>query len=222
MTGRGACAFNRAVPDPAPVPTPEDDAFALRLYDEKFIKQIRKASRPVFPEILRPDREDVIQEALAKTYEKREQFKGTTQEDLLGWVLVSLKNLTIDILRKRSREPAVDPVPGEVLDEHAAAPVSEGADPEADEEEEASELPPKAAGWVKMVKDVLAGLSAEDRDIILLRHDKHLSFPEIAELLSTGGETVTEDAAKMRYHRAVKRLMEIAEEAKRRTGGSGG
>jgi len=198
-----------------PAPTREDEAFARRLWDEKFVKQVRKASRPVFPEILRPEREEVIQEALAKAYGKRDQFKGATQEDLLGWVLVILKNLTIDILRKRSREPAVDPVPGEVLDEHAAAPAAGSAD-EADEGEEASDLPPKAAGWVKMVKDVLAGLSAEDRDIILLRHDKHLSFPEIAELLSTGGQTVTEDAAKMRYHRAVKRLMEIAEEAKRR------
>jgi DNA-directed RNA polymerase specialized sigma24 family protein len=46
-------------------------------------------------------------------------------------------------------------------------------------------------------------LSKEDRRVIFLRHSESCDFKEIANYLSLG----TEDAARMRHKRAVKRLV---------------
>jgi RNA polymerase sigma-70 factor (ECF subfamily) len=55
--------------------------------------------------------------------------------------------------------------------------------------------------------DALAGLPQQHRDVIGLRHSG-LSFLEVGELL-----TCSEDAAKMRYHRALKALREALPES---------
>jgi hypothetical protein len=59
-----------------PAPPPADDAFARRLWRPAFIRQVRIASKPVIPAILRPDHDDLIQEALIRAYTDILNAKG--------------------------------------------------------------------------------------------------------------------------------------------------
>ena len=74
--------FNGAVPES--LSSPEADAFARRLWRPEFQRQVSKASKTILPATLRSQRDDLIQEALTKAYHHRDQFKGTSDQELLG------------------------------------------------------------------------------------------------------------------------------------------
>ena len=60
------------------------------------------------------------------------------------------------------------------------------------------------------MQQVLGGLKAEDRDVLWMRHADQLPFAEIGHVLG-----VTENAATVRYVRALRRLRELWEAANR-------
>jgi RNA polymerase sigma factor (sigma-70 family) len=191
--------------------SPEDDAFALRVFAERFQRQVRKASRPIFPKLLLSQRDDIIQEALVKACQSRTQFKGSTDEELLGWVLVILRNLTRDKLDARDTRPQETALPEEMVDRKAPDPARAAQEAETGDEE--VPLPPKHAAWRTYVQGILDDLSPEDREVLLLHKGQGLTIPEITKLLLAEGQEVTEAAVKMRYYRALKRVIVVAEAA---------
>ena len=207
-----------------PAKMPDDDAFAHRLWDTNFGRQVRKACRPIMPQVLRPDWDDIIQDALAKAYEKRSQFKGESQEDLLGWVLVIIRNLSRDKLDAREARPEEEPLPEGAPDpkprsvqgvpvlppagEVEVEPMSDelaDAKPGPVEAAEETELPARMCQQHDMMKGILGLLSKEDREVLLLRIGQGLSVARTAEFLG-----IREGAVKMRTRRALERLKEMA------------
>lgn len=50
------------------------------------------------------DPSDIVQEALLKAHEKRDQFRGKTEEERAGWLRSILANTLIDVARKYCAE----------------------------------------------------------------------------------------------------------------------
>jgi RNA polymerase sigma factor (sigma-70 family) len=201
---READRFNAAMPGPASPPA--DDAFARRLWRPAFIRQVRIASRPVIPAILRPDHDDLIQEALIRAYNARATYKGASDADLLKWVLVILRNHARDVADKRSKEPEFEPLPVD-------SPGAKGDDPaqiaEAREAvQEEVRLPASVAQWLATARGVLGCLSPDDQEILKLRVGSNFSVGETARMLG-----IPEGAVKMRYRRAFERVVELAKRA---------
>jgi RNA polymerase sigma factor (sigma-70 family) len=173
----------------------EDDRFARRLFDPAFLSRVRLSSRPVIPRDLAGEVEDLVDRALLRAYERRRQFRGRTDDHLTGWVLRILLNLTRDILRRRRSEsglenPAVDP----------------SIPPAPSSREEGGPAP-----------GLLDEIPPADRDVLRLRLGMNLSVRETAELITRGGDCVSEAAVKMRFSRAVRRLAAAAERDARAT-----
>src|SRR6516164_9254931 len=91
-------------------PFPVNDAFARQLFSNVFQERVYQASWPIFPQKLERDAEDIIDQALQRAYEKRDQYRGENDTQLLAWVLVILRNLTRDILRSSKGQPLLKPL----------------------------------------------------------------------------------------------------------------
>jgi RNA polymerase sigma factor (sigma-70 family) len=200
---------------PNSLSSPEDDAFARRLWRPEFQWQVRKASRTVLPAILRSQKDDLIEEALVKAYHRRDQFRGTTDEDLLGWVLVIHRNMIRDLLKSKSEDdPEVEPLPLEMADRKAEDPAL--AAERAEEGETEVKLPQTAKTWTETAKGLLGLLPEDDREVLLLRLGMGLSAAETARVLSARGQEVTEGAVRTRTFRAQRKLNEMAEKVELR------
>jgi DNA-directed RNA polymerase specialized sigma24 family protein len=193
------------MPPPGP-PIPANDAFARQLFSTVFQERVFQASWPIFPEKLQCEAEDIIEKALQRAYEKRDQYRGENETQLLAWVLVILRNLTRDILRSTKNDPLMKPL-SEKLE--SRNPRRETPDEELGD---AVPLPPlPAVTWKFNAQYILTLASEADRDVLLLRLGHGLSVKETAEFLSTPGKTVSEAAVKMRLGRAIRRIVAIAQ-----------
>ena len=187
---------------------PEDEAFARRLFRPVFQKQVLLASWPIFPQALQQEREEIIDQALQRAYEKRALYRGKKEEDLFPWVLAIVRNLTRDILRSRKNRPLVERLSDKLEDKKARA-AKTTPDDELGDEIPSNPLPVLA--WELTTGSLLQLLSEEDRDVLLLRLGHGLSVRETAQFLSVPDKTVSEAAVKMRLGRAVKRIVAIAQ-----------
>lgn len=193
---------------PSGDPLPANDAFARLLFRDVFQKRVLKASWPIFPKALQRESEDIIDQALQRAYEKRSQYLGQNEDDLLAWVLAILRNLTRDILRSTKGSPLFKPLT-EKYEDKKRAPRRETPDEELGD---AVPLPPLSAiAWTMNAHHLLTLASEADRDVLLLRLGHGLSIRETAEFLSTSGKTVSEAAVKMRLGRAIRRITAIAQ-----------
>jgi DNA-directed RNA polymerase specialized sigma24 family protein len=186
-------------------PFPVNDALARQLFSNVFQERVFQASWPIFPKKLERDAEDIIEQALQRAYEKRDQYRGENETQLLAWVLVILRNLTRDILRSSKGQPLLKPLSESFEDKKLRR--------ETPDEElgDAIPLPPlPAITWKLNAQSILTLASEADRDVLLLRLGHGLSVKETAEFLSTPGKTVSEAAVKMRLGRAIRRINAIA------------
>ena len=186
----------------------EDEAFARRLFRPVFRKRVIHACWPIFPKALQREREEIIDQALQRAYEKRTLYHGQAEEDLLPWVLAIVKNLTRDILRSRKDHPLLKPLSDNLEDKKARLPK---VTPENELGDEIPSNPLPVVAWEMTTGSLLKMLSEEDRDVLLLRLGHGLSVKETAEFLSVPDKAVSEAAVKMRLGRAVKRLTAIAQ-----------
>ena len=137
------------------------------------------------------DAEDMAQEAFLKAYRSLPEFRGESKFSV--WLYRIVSNVCLDFLRRQSRRPAVS------------------LTAEDDEGEELQwEVPDERYSPEKLleqkltreaVQKGLAELPEEQREILLLREIKGLSYEEIGEILSLEPGTV-----KSRIIRARKRL----------------
>lgn len=100
--------------------------------------------------------------------------KIADEEKLRNLLVIVVKNTAVSIWRSRRREAPLD-------EEYAAAqPDPAPAPPELAERADAA----------ARLRGALAGLSAVDQDILLLKYDNGLTVPQIAALLDLPPETV--------------------------------
>ncbi|MBP8275193.1 MAG: RNA polymerase sigma factor [Acidobacteria bacterium] len=138
------------------------------------------------------DAEDVMQEALLKTY--RHVKKIERPEAFRTWLFRTVRNFCLMKRRKRVDEPA-----------HVES--LDGTMDATDKARRPDEVALNA--WLgKRLRAALAGLAPVDRMIVLLREMEGLSTREGAEIT-----TLSEDNVKTRLHRARVRLRELLKEA---------
>lgn len=146
------------------------------------------------------DARDVVQEAYLRAYRGLRRFRGDSQ--FTTWLYRITANCSANLLAKRARtrtEPLPDDAP--LVDQH----------PDHDPEE-------KAAGEVERarVAGALAVLPARLRQVIVLRDIYDLPHGAIAKELG-----ISEAAAKVRLHRARRRLKELLSDVAPAGGGAG-
>ena len=163
---------------------------------EAFEDLVRAHEKTVYNLALRmtgdaQDAEDMAQEAFLKAYRSLGDFRGESKFSV--WLYRIVSNVCLDFLRRRSRRPTVS----------LTAEDEEGEEQQWDVPDE--RLSPERLLEQKLTREaVQAGLRElpeEQREILLLREIKGLSYEEIGEILSLEPGTV-----KSRIFRARKRL----------------
>jgi RNA polymerase sigma-70 factor (ECF subfamily) len=64
----------------------------------------------------------------------------------------------------------------------------------------------------RVLEELRASLSAEDRSLLILRVDQGLSWEEVAQVLAESGAAARPDALMKRYERLKERLGKLARE----------
>lgn len=126
--------------------------------------------------------EDAVQDAFVRAYERLDQCRDP--DNFAGWFFLILRNRCFAERRRLARQVPV------LEDIGASLPASGSTDAAL----ERGELR-------RAVQEALLALTAEQREVFVLRHVEQLSYDEIA---SRTGETV--GALKMRMHRGYDRL----------------
>lgn len=124
----------------------------------------------------REDAEDILQDTLVEIYQDARFYRPRTNPR--AWVLTVTRHTALDAVRKRTR--------------HATAPLDTA---------EALPTPPDAHEEFSALWDLLAVLSPEERELVILRLYHGLSHGEIAETLR-----ISTAAAQKRYRRAIDKL----------------
>jgi RNA polymerase sigma-70 factor (ECF subfamily) len=129
--------------------------------------------------------EDAVQDALVRAFDHLADCREP--EKFAGWLFLILRNRCFAERRRRQREGR----PLGEADEAVAGP--ERTDQAVEQSERVAAL-----------QRALGRLTAEQREVFVLKHVEGLHYEEIARLLET-----TESALKMRMHRAYDRLREL-------------
>ncbi|MEI6244448.1 MAG: RNA polymerase sigma factor [Acidobacteriota bacterium] len=152
------------------------------------------------------DAEDVMQEALLKTY--RHVTKIERPEAFRTWLFRTVRNFCLMKRRKHVGEPAHllsldgEPEAGDGTSRRRTGPMDVA---------DAGKGPDAQAlnAWLgRRLRTALSGLAPVDRMIVLLREMEGLSTREVAEITQ-----LSEDNVKTRLHRARGRLRELLKEA---------
>ncbi len=130
--------------------------------------------------------EEVLQETFLRVYKDRIAFRPVAT--FKTWAFTIARNLCLDILRSAPRSSEV-----------AANPLPEVADPTPSPLDMLDRSEHEAA-----LRRALSELPPEDREVVLLSRYHGLRYREIAGIISA-----SEDAVKMRAHRALTRLRKI-------------
>ena len=151
------------------------------------------------------DAEDVMQEALLKTYKHVRHIEHP--EAFRTWLFRTVRNFCLMKRRKHVGEPShmltIDGAPDEGADGRRPSTALDVADTRRGPDEQALNR------WLgRRLRDALAKLAPVDRMIVLLREMEGLSTREVAEIT-----TMSEDNVKTRLHRARARLREVLKEA---------
>jgi RNA polymerase sigma-70 factor (ECF subfamily) len=151
------------------------------------------------------DPSDVVQEALLKAHQAFDQFRGRTEAELAGWLRQILYNVLADLVRRfqvtGQRQVGRERPLEELLDASSAALnnlLAHGG-PSPSESAERREL-----GVV--LADALAELSADHREVLVLRSLEEREWPEVAQRMDR-----SEGAVRMLWARALKQLKPLIE-----------
>lgn len=154
------------------------------------------------PERLRSrvDASDLVQDVLLQAHRDAEQFRGTTEEQLLGWLRKMLAYRISNVLRhylatQRRNARREQSLESEMS--RATAPVDDGllAD---------DTSPSERASWrerSRLVANAIERLSPDQREVIRLHHAQGLTMVEIAQRMNR-----SLDAVRKLWSRAVASL----------------
>jgi len=132
---------------------------------------------------------DLFQDTFVRVIAALNKDRGTysVQGKFLGWVLRIARNAALDHLRARKKWQDVSPMDGEDDTSYWDRIPDEGpsADVLIQRNEQADHL-----------RTCIEGLPPEQREVLLLRHESHLTFREISELT---GCSINTALGRMRY-----------------------
>jgi RNA polymerase sigma-70 factor, ECF subfamily len=151
------------------------------------------------------DPSDVVQETLIKAHAAFEQFQGATEAELVTWLRQILAHNIADLARRYqagSRRVSL-----EVPLEEAIRASADALDNFVAGEESSPSQAFQRRETAVVVADALATLSADHREVIILRSIEELDWPEIAQRIGR-----TPDAARVLWTRALKQLKPRLEE----------
>ncbi len=160
------------------------EADALRILYERHARSLYNFARRLLMDAA--GAEEVLQEAFLLVYRDRANFRPVAT--FKTWAFTIARNLCLDILRSAARKS-----------ESAADPLPEVADP----------APTPLYGLEQSEREAalrrgLAELSLEDREVLILSRYHGLRYRQIAAIVG-----ISEDAIKMRAHRALIRLRKL-------------
>lgn len=163
--------------------------------DAAFESLVREFERPVFALAMqstqnREDAEDITQEVFMKIWRSRGDFRGDCS--VATWFFRIARNTINDSLRRRTKHQSISLTDDD--SEETDIPTTDDDPAESYERKER----------IKAVRRAIRELSAEHRELILLRDMNGLSYKEITEL--TG---LDEGTVKSRLFRARNNLREI-------------
>ena len=150
--------------NPAPPPSFE------QVYDEYFGFVWRNVANRGVPHAMM---DDVVQEVFMVVHRKLPEFEG--RSSLRTWLSAVVRRVVRDQLRKKSYQPA-----GEPLDD-AREPVSLGESP-------AEALDHKTA--VKLLDGLLEGMPESQREVFILYEIEQMTGSEVADALEVNENTV--------------------------------
>lgn len=160
--------------------------------------------RVAFRLVGRDDCDDVVMDTYLKLWTALPTFRGRTPS-LKSWACKTLRNCALDALRKRDRrrvrEFSADATPP---DDEGLGPHERIPDPSAQSADEVA----SRHDQVELVRQALATLSEEHRQVLLLREADELSYREIADAAGVSIGTVMSRLfyAKRRLKTALKEL----------------
>src|SRR5687767_14961406 len=169
------------------------DDVALDVLLGRYLPRLQRWARGRLPRWARDltDTDDLVQEALLRSFRQMERFEARTEGALHAYLRQAVVNRIRDELRHRRRVPAPEELDSEHAD-NAPSPLEAAIGAEAVERYDAA----------------LSRLKSEDREAIIGRVELGLSFNELAEALGKPSP----DAARKTAERA---LVRLAEEMKR-------
>ena len=146
------------------------------------------------------DASDVIQESYIRAKQRLQAYLDSPTIPPVVWLRIVCKQILTESIRKnlrmsRSPEFEVYNTGDQLIVERIADSLHSVTDAMARKE------------LLGIVSEILATLDRTDREIIEMRHNEGLTFPEIAELIDLNMET-----AKKRYYRAIDKFRECLEQ----------
>ena len=132
------------------------------------------------------DADDIVQDAMLRAYRAFDSVRG---EDVKPWLLTIVRNCFLTVASQTKRKRDV-PLPADDEIDHAdPALVASDADPEAAIMKKEDH---------RQLKDLLAALPAEFREVLVLREMEELSYSEIARITGAPMGTVMSRLARAR------------------------
>ncbi len=149
------------------------------------------------------DASDLVQETFLQVHRNFPRFRGTTEGELLGWLRQILAAQLAGLLRRylgtRRRDVRFERELAQELEESSQA---------LDRGLVARESSPSSQAVRRehavLLAEALARLQDDERELLILRHLEHLSFPEAARRM---GQTL--DRVKKLWPRALERLRRL-------------
>lgn len=156
-------------------------------HPDAYRELVERYQRPLFRTLRRyvdsdADAMDLVQQALIRAYQRLDTLERA--EAFRGWLFRIGINLALNHRRDRAR--------------HEAEPLDAVIEPAADSTVEQDLV---AHQRMAQVRAALDGLTPTQRDVLLLRLEGELEYPEIAAQVGS-----TPGAARVHFHNAVKRL----------------
>jgi RNA polymerase sigma-70 factor (ECF subfamily) len=154
---------------------PSSGVFSLQRYRAYLHSLVRARLEPRL--WAKVDPSEVVQEALLKAFQARDQFRGRTEQQLAAWLRTILNNTLLNALRDCGRRIGYASISlNEILDSSFGPAVKPPADPE---------LPPDelAAHNERLVglAEALGRLPEDQRTVLEMKHLQGLSVAEISE-----------------------------------------
>jgi RNA polymerase sigma-70 factor (ECF subfamily) len=176
-----------------PLSTVVDLAILGRLFEEHRPKLLAAVQRRLDPALAgRLDAEDVVNNAFLAARRKWPTFEERSAASTYAWLYRIVYCCLIDAWRREKPGGQEMPWPDRSSLQMGLGLVGSGSSP--------SEAAMRAE-QAERVRQVLSMLKESDREILWLRHNDDLTFPEAAYVLG-----ITESAATLRYWRALKRF----------------
>lgn len=150
------------------------------------------------------DRSDLVQDTLIKASDRFDQFAGSTEAELIGWLRKILAHQLADTARHfrgAMRDVGREQPVAASLDASCAA-----LNKLAPAAQSSPSMAAQRREMTVVLADALAEMKAEYREVIVLRNLQELSWPEISERMGR-----TEGAVRMLWTRALKELRPLME-----------